>query len=225
MRKGFYIFFAAVCLSAISCNIFKSMNQSEQGAVIGTGGGAAVGSVVGKMSGNTALGALIGAAVGGTTGAVIGRKMDKQAAEIKNTIPAAKVQRVSEGIVVEFSNKILFAFNSYVLSTIADSSLNTLVGILNKYPETNIEVQGHTDSTGSAAYNQTLSEKRAKSVADYIIAQGISSGRVTTKGFGETAPEYPNSTEDGRAQNRRVEFLISANAQMKTDAQKEAANQ
>ena len=222
--KSFTSLFLSVLLFLGACNTYKNMNKSQQGAVIGTGGGAVVGGIIGKFSGNTALGALIGAAVGGTTGAVIGHKMDKQASEIQTQIPNAKVTRVSEGITVEFSNKILFAFNSYDLSTAADTSLNSLVTILNKYPQTNIEVQGHTDSTGTAQYNQTLSEKRASAVADYIIAKGILPARVTTKGFGSTAPEYSNSTEDGRAQNRRVEFLISANDQMKAEAQKEAGN-
>jgi outer membrane protein OmpA-like peptidoglycan-associated protein len=205
-----------------SCSTYKSLNKSQQGAAIGAGGGAVAGGIIGKLTGNTALGALIGAAVGGTTGAVIGHKMDKQAAEIQNEIPNAKVQRVSEGITVEFNNKILFAFNSSQLSSAADTSLNSLVQILNKYPDTNIEVQGHTDTTGTTQYNQTLSEQRAGAVADYILAQGIASNRVTTKGFGALAPEYSNATADGRAGNRRVEFLISANAKMKADAQKES---
>lgn len=174
------------------------------------------------MAGNTALGAIIGATVGGATGAIIGKKMDKQAAEIKNEIPSAKVERVEEGIVVEFDSKILFNTNSFALSTASASSLNDLVTILNKYPDTNIQVQGHTDNTGADAYNMTLSEKRAGSVATYLQSHGIAASRITTKGFGETAPKYDNNTEDGRANNRRVEFLITANDKMKTDAKKEA---
>ncbi len=197
------------------------MNKTQKGAVIGTAGGAAVGGVIGKASGNTALGAIIGAAVGGGAGAIIGRKMDKQAEEIQKTIPNAKVERVGEGIVVEFNNNILFGFDSYALSSQANGTLNDLVTILNKYPDTNIEVQGHTDNKGTAAYNQTLSEKRAGSVAAYLLKNNIASSRITTKGFGLTAPKYSNDTEDGRSKNRRVEFLISANDKMKTEAKKE----
>ena len=127
----------------------KNMNKSQKGAAIGAGGGAAVGAVIGKATGNVALGAIIGATVGGVTGAVIGRKMDKQAEEIKNEVPGAKVERVEEGIVVEFNNKILFGFDKSDLGENAKGSLDELVTILNKYPDTNIEIQGHTDNTGT----------------------------------------------------------------------------
>ncbi len=210
---------AIILLLATSCS---NMNKTQKGAAMGAGGGAVVGGVIGKISGNTALGAIIGAAVGGTAGAVIGRNMDKQADDIKNTVPSAKVERVGEGITVEFSNSVLYAFNSGDLNSASYPTLTDLITVLNKYPETNIEVQGHTDSTGTYEYNQVLSEKRASSVADYLKSHGISSARITTKGFGKTAPKYPNSTPEGRAQNRRAEFLITANDKMKQDAQKEA---
>src|ERR1044071_1208573 len=129
----------------------KNMNKTTKGAIIGTAGGGAVGAVIGKAAGNTALGAIIGATVGGVTGAVIGRKMDKQAEEIKNEVPGAKVERVGEGIVVEFNNQILFGFDKSDLGDNAKGSLNELVTILNKYPETNIEIQGHTDNSGTDA--------------------------------------------------------------------------
>ena len=190
--------------------------------MIGTGGGAAAGAIIGKISGNTALGALIGAVVGGGAGAIIGHNMDKQAAEIKTEIPNAKVNRVAEGIEVEFSSQVLFGFDSYSLTDPSKQTLNQLITVLNKYPETNIEVQGHTDSLGTPEYNQTLSEQRAQSVATYLLGNGINSSRVTTKGYGEYSPKYSNLTADGRMQNRRVEFLISANNQMKQDAQKQA---
>jgi len=222
MKKGLLIGLAAITLIVSSC---KTWNNSQKGTAVGAGGGAVVGGVIGKIAGNTALGAIIGATVGGATGAVIGHKMDKQAAEIKNEIPGAKVERVEEGIVVEFNSKILFDINSFALSSASTTSLNDLVTILNKYPDTNIEVQGHTDNTGADAYNMTLSEKRAGSVATFLKSHGIGAGRVTTKGFGESAPKYDNNTEDGRAQNRRVEFLITANEKMKSDSKKEAGQQ
>jgi len=200
-----------------------SMKKSTKGAVVGTAAGGAMGAVIGKVAGNTAMGAIIGAAVGGATGAVIGRQMDKQAEEIKNTVPDAKVERVGEGIVVEFSSNVLFAFDKSDLSADAKINLDKLVKVLNGYPDTNIELQGHTDSKGTEAYNQTLSEKRAASVSGYLSGQGIVASRVTIKGFGETVPKYDNETDEGRAQNRRVEFLITANEKMIAEAEKEAA--
>ncbi|WP_276501066.1 OmpA family protein [Terrimonas pollutisoli] len=202
----------------------KNMNKTQKGAVIGTAGGAAAGAVIGKAAGNTALGAIIGATVGGVTGAVIGRKMDKQAEEIKNEVPGAKVERVGEGIVVEFSSAVLFGFDQSSLSSKAESTLGDLIKILNKYPDTDLEIQGHTDNTGTDKYNQSLSERRASTVANYLTNHGIALERVKTVGFGEAAPKYSNDTESGRAQNRRVEFLITANEKMKSDAKKEAGH-
>ena len=201
-----------------------SMNKTQKGAVVGTAAGGAAGAVIGRASGNTALGAIIGAAVGGATGAVIGRQMDKQAEEIKNTVPDARVERVGEGIVVEFSSNVLFAFDKSNLSSDAKTNLDKLVIVLNNYPDTDIELQGHTDSKGSEAYNQNLSEQRAGAVSSYLSVKGIRNSRVTIKGFGETVPKYDNETAEGRTQNRRVEFLITANEKMKAEAEKQATN-
>jgi len=200
----------------------KSMNKSQKGAVIGTAGGAAAGAVIGKAAGNTALGAIIGATVGGVTGAVIGRKMDKQAEEIKKANPDAKVERIGEGIVVEFTDKILFDFDRSNLTAGAMTNLDKVVDVLKKYPDTDIEVQGHTDSKGTVKYNQRLSERRATSVSHYLSEQDVVSSRLTTKGFGENIPKYDNDNDEGQAQNRRVEFLITANEKMKADARQEA---
>ena len=199
-----------------------SWNKTQKGAVVGTAAGGAMGAVIGRASGNTALGAIIGAAVGGGAGAIIGNQMDKQAEEIAKTVPDAKVERVGEGIVVEFSSNVLFAFDKSNLSDDAKISLDKLVKVLNSYPDTNIEVQGHTDSKGSGSYNQTLSEQRAGTVSSYLKNKDITASRVTIKGFGETLPKYDNATADGRTQNRRVEFLIAANEKMIAAAKKEA---
>jgi outer membrane protein OmpA-like peptidoglycan-associated protein len=150
--------------------------------------------------------------------------MDKQAEEIRNQVPDAKVERVGEGIVVEFSSNILFAFDRSELSSEARSNLDKLVTVLETYPDTDIELQGHTDNKGSKAYNQTLSENRASTVSGYLAQKGISKERMTIKGFGLTMPKYDNDTEEGRAQNRRVEFLITANEKMIADADREAGN-
>jgi outer membrane protein OmpA-like peptidoglycan-associated protein len=200
----------------------KSMNKTQKGAVIGTAGGAAAGAVIGKAAGNTALGAIIGATVGGVTGAVIGHQMDKQAEEMKKAIPDAEVVRVGEGIVIEFNSKILFGFDQSGLTTDARTNLDKLVAVLQKYPETNIEVQGHTDSKGTTKYNQDLSERRASAVSYYLSGKDIVASRLTIIGFGESLPKYTNTTADGQSQNRRVEFLVSANEKMKAEAAKEA---
>lgn len=227
MKKLKISLFALVAgaLMLTSCDVYKNANKSERGAAIGVAGGAVAGGVIGKISGNTALGSIIGAAVGGGAGYVIGKKMDKQAEDIKTQIPDAKVQRVEEGIVVEFSSKVLFGFDQASLTSASENTLDNLITILNKYPDTNLEIQGHTDNTGASNYNMTLSIKRATSVSDYLKSNGINNSRLTVKGFGEDVPKYDNNTEDGRAQNRRVEFLISANEQMKTDAAQEAKDQ
>ena len=222
MMKNFKtLLFALGVISflGMGCNATKS----QKGAVIGGAAGAVGGHVIGKAAGNKTLGTIIGAVVGGTAGAIIGRDMDKQAEEIKNEIPGAKVERVEEGIKVEFNEKILFEFSKSDLSTAAKTNLDKLVAVLNKYPNTNIEVQGHTDSRGTDEYNMGLSQRRANTVADYLKSKGITNSRITTKGFGESAPGYTNDTPEGMAQNRRVEFLITANEQMKADAKKEAS--
>lgn len=225
------ILFTSLLLIAVLSFGCKTMNKTQKGAVIGTASGGVVGAVIGKATGNTVLGAIIGATVGGVTGAVIGRKMDKQAEEIKKDIPDAEVVRVGEGIVIEFNNKILFGFDQSNLSAEARVNLDKLVSILQKYPDTNIEVQGHTDSKGTVNYNQQLSERRASSVASYLSGYGISPSRVviaasrlTTIGYGEKLPKYTNTTTGGQEQNRRVEFLVSANEKMKADAAGEANN-
>ena len=143
-------------LMSIGCS---SLNKTQKGAIIGTATGTAVGAVIGKASGNTALGAIIGAAVGGASGAVIGHIMDKQAKEIEKSVPGAQVIRVGEGIVVEFSSSILFDFDKSNLSKEAMLNLDKLSTILKEYKDTNIEVQGHTDSKGTESYNKKLSEE------------------------------------------------------------------
>lgn len=221
MKNLSLIIIMTAALIFASC---ATMNKTQKGAIIGTAGGGAAGAVIGRASGNTALGAIIGAAVGGATGAIIGHQMDKQAEEIAKTVPDAKVTRVGEGIVVEFSSNVLFGFDQSNLSYDAKTSLDKLVKVLDAYPDTDIEIQGHTDSKGSLAYNQNLSEERAIVVSNYLISENISGRRLTVIGYGESEPKYLNNTENGRAENRRVEFLITANEKMKAEAEKSASN-
>ena len=219
VRLSLITLFSAVLMFS-GCS---SLNKTQKGGAVGVVAGGAMGAVIGKAAGNTALGAIIGATVGGATGAVIGHQMDKQAEEIKKTVPDAKVERVGEGIVVEFSSNVLFEFDKSTLSADAKTNLDKLVKVLNTYPDTDIEVQGHTDSKGSESYNMNLSVQRASEVSNYLRMKGIVTSRISIKGFGETVPKYSNDTDNGRSQNRRVEFLISANEKMKAEAEKEAS--
>ena len=206
---------AAVLLSGCGAS------NTVKGTAIGVGGGAAVGAGVGKIAGNTALGAIIGAAVGGTAGALIGKKMDKQKKELEASIPDATVETVNNGeaIKVTFDSGILFATNSSTVSDASKSALRNFASSLNSNPDTNIKIIGHTDITGRVEYNQTLSEKRAKSVYDYLLNQSVSSNRMQFEGKGITEPVADNSTAAGRQQNRRVEILILANQKMIQEAQ------
>jgi outer membrane protein OmpA-like peptidoglycan-associated protein len=215
-------FLLILSLSGLVITGCKSMNKSQKGAVIGGAGGAVVGGAIGKAMGNTAMGAIIGATVGGVTGAVIGRKMDKQAEEIARDMKDAEVRREGEGIVVNFKEKVLFAYDKSDLTAAAQANLNKFRDILVKYPETNITVIGHTDSKGTDSYNQALSERRALAVTNYFKNNAVNSTRLTGVGKGELDPIATNDTEEGSGLNRRVEFVITANDKMKAEAQKEA---
>ena len=216
----------AVTLLAAFCLVLfagcSTATRSQKGAVIGAAGGGAVGAVIGKIAGNTAMGAIIGAAAGGVTGAVIGRNMDKQAEAIAKEMKDAEVIREGEGIIIRFNEKVLFAYDRSDLNATAKSNLDKLNAILVKYPETNITIIGHTDSKGSDSYNQTLSETRANSVTTYAGQNGVKKARLTAMGKGESDPIAVNDTEEGRASNRRVEFVITANDKMKAEAKTEA---
>jgi outer membrane protein OmpA-like peptidoglycan-associated protein len=215
-------FALALSILGVLASGCKTMNRTQKGAVIGAAGGGAIGAVVGKALGNTAMGAIVGATVGGVTGGVIGRKMDKQAEEMKKVLGDAEVKRVGEGIVVEFKEKVLFGYDRSDLNDQARANLTKLANVLQKYPDTNIEILGHTDDKGSDTYNQGLSERRANSAASYLRNQNIASSRITTRGMGESDPKVPNDSEANRAENRRVEFVITANQKMVEDAKREA---
>ena len=185
-------------------------------------GGKAVGAGVGALAGNTALGAVIGAAVGGTAGALIGKKMDKQKKELEATLPEdTKIESVNNGeaLKVTFDSGILFATNSSTLSDASKSALRNFATSLKANPDTDIRIIGFTDNTGKVDYNQTLSEKRAKSVYDYLMMQGVSTDRMVYEGKGIHDPVASNDTPEGRSLNRRVEIVILANQKMIQEAQ------
>ena len=201
----------AVMVLALGVSACASLGKKEEGAMVGAGVGGAVGAVIGNQTGSTARGAIIGAAVGGIAGGIIGHQMDQQAKEIQQQIPGATVQRVGEGIQVTFASSMLYDFDSDVVLSQAATNLRNLAGSLGKFPNTDILVVGHTDATGSADYNQGLSQRRATAAANYLISQGVASTRVRTAGRGEMEPIGTNNTELGRQTNRRVEIAIVAN--------------
>lgn len=200
--------------------------KTVQGAGIGAGAGAAVGAGVGAIAGGgrgAAIGAGIGTIIGGAAGAIIGKKMDKQAAELEQ-IEGAQVEKVNDGeaIKVTFESGILFATNSNTLNSASRLSLDKFATSLLNNPDTEVEIYGHTDSTGSDAINNPLSQRRAESVYNYLTSKGVSGSRMKSQGFGSTQPIASNSTVEGRAENRRVEVYILPNSKMIQDAKQQS---
>jgi outer membrane protein OmpA-like peptidoglycan-associated protein len=206
-------------LAAVNC---ASWNKTTRGAVIGGAGGAVLGGVIGHAAGNTLLGAILGAAVGGAAGAFIGNYMDKQAAEMQRDLEGAEIQRIGEGIKITFDSGILFDIDKSDLRPVSKTNLADLGKILNKYPDTNILIEGHTDNTGSDEHNMTLSKDRAQSVTLYLATLEVQSARFSIAGYGEAQPIVTNDTPEGRQKNRRVDIAVLANDKLKKAAQEKA---
>lgn len=219
-----HMFRALALVGALGIGVSGCATKAQTGAVAGAGAGAVVGGAIGAATGSTAKGAIIGAAVGGAAGAIIGDQMDRRAAELEDSIPGAEIERVGEGILVTFESGILFGFDSTAIQPAGRENLATLASNLEKYPDSNVLIVGHTDSIGPDSYNMTLSERRAESAASYLRQQGVSSGRIRTEGRGELEPVSPNSTDAGRQENRRVEVAIFANEQLKERAREQAGS-
>ncbi|NKB68648.1 MAG: OmpA family protein [Candidatus Latescibacteria bacterium] len=196
-----------------------ALSSKVKGGMVGAGTGGAVGGLVGKKLGNTALGAIVGAAVGGSAGVLIGKEMDQRAEEMRQDMQGAKIERVGEGIKITFGSGLLFDVNKADLQSEAKANLDNFARILGKYSDTNILVEGDTDNTGGSEYNQKLSERRAQSVANYLIDLGVAGSRISTVGLGEDNPVAENDTDLGRQQNRRVEVAIFANEKLKKAAE------
>ena len=195
-----------------------SLSQTEKGAAIGAGAGGAAGAAIGKATGdNTAEGAIIGAVLGGTAGAIIGQQMDRRAKELAEDLENAEVERVGEGIKVTFDNALLYDFDSAELRPQARTNLRNLASTLEDFEETEVLVVGHTDATGTDAYNQRLSELRAVAAAEFLTEQGIRPSRITTVGRGESEPVAANETAEGRQENRRVEVAIYASEEYREE--------
>jgi outer membrane protein OmpA-like peptidoglycan-associated protein len=199
------------------------MSNRDKGVLAGAGAGAVVGGAIGAHNDNTALGAILGAVVGGAAGGVIGNYMDDQAEEMQQDLEGATVTRVGEGIRITFDSGILFDVDSSTLRPVAQDNLTNLAGIFQKYEDTNILLEGHTDSDGSDEYNMNLSERRARSVANYLAQQGVDMRRMSVMWYGESQPIADNSTPEGKQENRRVEVAVIANEELKRAAEAKAA--
>ena len=196
------------------------LKKSQKGVLIGAGAGAVIGGLIGRNNKNTAIGAIIGATVGGAAGAIIGQHMDKQAEQLaKDLEKIARVERVGEGVKLTFDNALLFDFGAFQLRPETQESLRKMVQTIKQEQQTQLLVEGHTDSVGSVEFNRQLATKRAQSVSNFLLAEGITGDRFKVVGQGETNPVASNSTETGRQQNRRVEIGIYASEEMKKAAQ------
>lgn len=208
------------------CEAIKNTSNEQRGVAIGAASGAVLGGILGNnigKGGNGALGAVLGGVVGGVAGGVIGNQMDKQAREIETALPGAQVERVGEGIKLTLGeNAVRFNTNKSTLTPTAKANLDKLVSVFNQYPDTNIQIYGYTDSTGTPEYNLKLSAERAASVKLYLSGKGLAATRFVTTGLGIADPIATNDTPEGRSQNRRVEFAITANEKMVQDAKKQS---
>ncbi|HSF95176.1 MAG TPA: OmpA family protein [Thermohalobaculum sp.] len=197
-----------VCGSLLAgCQTVQNNPNTAGGAVLGTLGGAAVGALVTR---HRARGALIGAGIGLLAGAAVGQYLDQQERDLRNQLAGtgADVRRDGEGLVVTFPANLTFASDSSEIRPGFYRTLDDVSGTLNRYPESYLDIVGHTDSVGSESYNQALSERRANSVANYLRSRGVAPQRVAAYGMGESQPVASNDTDYGRAANRRVELRI-----------------
>lgn len=217
MKRGF-ICLAIAAVTMAGCA--TPMTKTQKGAMIGTGAGAAAGAAlgqaIGRDTGSTLIGAGVGAVVGGFTGGMIGNYMDKQEAAMRQELAAvegANIQRNMDTLAVTFKSDILFGVNSASLKAGAFDEISRVAKVLNQYPQTNIVIGGHTDSTGTAEHNQKLSEQRAANVKNALTGEGVNPARMRSVGYGESKPVADNGTEAGRQLNRRVTILISPQQQ------------
>lgn len=202
----------ATSIIAAGC---AGMNRQQKGAL----GGAAAGAAAGALVSDNIWGVLLGAAIGGAAGNAIGKHMDEQARELEQAVPSAEVNRVGEGINMTFESGLMFPINSSDLQESYKDDLRAAASVFAKYDDTNLLVEGHTDDSGADAYNMDLSGRRAQTVKEFLVSQGLSSERIVTKAFGESQPKYDNSSEGNRSKNRRVELAIYADDEMKAAAE------
>ena len=210
---SYTLIFALVATTAYAADPATSRDKTAKGAVIGGVAGAIAGAIIhnNRGSGNAKRGAVIGGAVGAATGAIVGAMMDKQERELRQ-IEGIDVTRTDDDeLRVTMRNEILFDYNSASLRSSSRDELREMAQVFNRYNDTTIVVQGHTDSTGSDSYNQRLSERRASSVTGYLEDAGVRGSRIDSVGYGESRPRASNGSANGRQQNRRVEIFVRAN--------------
>jgi len=217
-KKGIAVFLCMLLLAG--CATMENQSKTTKGAVYGTAGGAAAGAVIGQVIGRdtkgTLIGAAIGAAVGGLGGAAVGRMMDNQEKDMRGALAssdAAAVSREGDLLAVTFKGDVTFDTNSAALRPGLYSEIDRVAGVLTKYPDTLIRVEGHTDSVGSETYNMDLSIRRATAVKNLLVQRGVAESRIEVVGFGKTMPVATNDTEAGRMKNRRVEIKIAPQTQ------------
>lgn len=229
----------SICVALCAALVLAGcgMSKTGQGALIGGGGGAALGAIVGALAGNTAIGAAVGGAVGAGAGAIIGKKMDKAKKEAE-AIQNAQVEEVTdanglEAVKMTFDSGILFATGKSELTAASKSSLQQLATVLKNNSDCDVSIQGYTDNQGwknstaeqSAQKNQALSLDRATSVSAYLQALSVPASQIkSVEGFGEANPVASNTTKAGQAQNRRVEVYMYASQKMIQDANAQAGN-
>lgn len=209
-RAGIAIMVIIAFTIAGCANATKTQKGAGIGAAVGTLAGAGIGAAVGGKKG-ALIGAGAGAVVGGLTGAAIGRYMDNQERELRTGLAnaeAASIQREQDILAVTFKADFMFDVNSSVIKPGAYQEIDRVAQVLNKYPQTRIRIEGHTDSTGSEEYNQRLSEQRAEAVKNALITRSVDPARLETIGMGESSPIAGNDTEAGRQINRRVKVVI-----------------
>jgi outer membrane protein OmpA-like peptidoglycan-associated protein len=214
--KKILVVLIATAMAAAGCT--APQTKTGKGAVYGTAGGAAAGALAGQIIGGntqgTLIGAAVGAAIGGLAGAGVGNYMDKQEAELRQTLgesEAAQVSREGNLLAITLKGDVTFDTNSTAVRPGLYNEIDRIAQVMVQYPETQIIVQGHTDSAGSAEYNQRLSEQRAEAVKNLILQRGVSPYRITSMGYGESQPVATNDTPEGRQMNRRVEIRIKPN--------------
>lgn len=223
MKKSRIFTIAALSLCLVGSAGCSSMTNMGKGALIGGGGGAGLGAGLGALIGGgkgAGIGAAIGAAVGAGAGTLIGRKMDQQKKQLeqeladKAAVETVKDQNGLEAIKVTFNSGILFPTNGTTLNTSERQTLSGFASNLISNPETNVQIFGYTDNTGTMAVNERVSTGRADAVRTFLVNSGVASSRITAQGIPMADYVASNDTPEGRAQNRRVEIYITANQQM-----------
>ena len=215
--KSVFVTMLVLCFGLTGCYTYdpytgdKKISDTTKGAGIGAAAGVVVGLLTGGDAAAHRKNALIAAGVGALAGGAIGNYMDRQQAELRHQLAGTgvSVTRMGDNITLNMPGNITFKTNSAEVDPSFYQVLNSVDLVVKKYNKTVVEVAGHTDNTGSAEYNQQLSERRANAVAQYLESQGLANNRVVTIGAGETRPVADNGTPEGRQANRRVELTLT----------------